>query len=50
MVNDRPASLETKVNPGDSVKAGKDSEAVFVVNTQAMILRANSNVMIDAEK
>jgi hypothetical protein len=49
-VNDQPASLATKVAPGDTVKTGKDSELVFVVNTQAMILRANSNVVIEAEK
>ncbi len=49
-VNDKPATLGTKVNPGDTVKTAKDSELVFVVNTQAMILRANSNVVIEAEK
>jgi hypothetical protein len=49
-VNDQPASLGTKVAPGDTVKTGKDSELVFVVNTQAMIVRANSNVVIEAEK
>jgi hypothetical protein len=49
-VNDKPATLGTKVNAGDTVKTGKDSELVFVVNTQAMILRANSNVVIEAEK
>ncbi len=49
-VNDKPATLGTRVNPGDTVKTAKDSELVFVVNTQAMILRANSNVVIEAEK
>lgn len=49
-INDKPAALGTKVVPGDTVKTGKDSELVFVVNTQAMILRANSNVVIEAEK
>jgi hypothetical protein len=49
-VNDKPADLNTKVNPGDTIKTGKDSELVFVINTQAMILRANSNVVIEAEK
>jgi hypothetical protein len=49
-VNDKPATLTTKVGPGDTVKTGKDSEMVFVVNTQAMIVRANSNVIIEAEK
>lgn len=49
-VNDKPADLQTKVSPGDVVKTSKDSEMVFVVNTQAMILRGNSNVVIEAEK
>lgn len=49
-VNDKPATLETRVLPGDTVKTGKDSELVFVVNTNAMILRGGSNVVIEAEK
>jgi FecR protein len=49
-VNDKPADLQTKVNPGDVVKTAKDSEMVFVVNTQAMILRGGSNIVIEAEK
>ena len=49
-VNDKPATLQTKVSPGDTVKTGKDSELVFVVNTNAMILRGGSNVIIEAEK
>ena len=49
-VNDRPASLQTVIKPGDTVKTAKDSELVFVVNTQAMILRGGSNVIIEAEK
>ena len=49
-VNDKPANLETRILPGDTVKTGKDSELVFVVNTNAMILRGGSNVIIEAEK
>ena len=49
-VNDKPASLDTKIVPGDTVKTGKDSELVMVVNTNAMILRGGSNVIIEAEK
>ena len=33
-INDKPAALGTKVVPGDTVKTGKDSELVFVVNTK----------------
>lgn len=50
MVNDREATLQTKVNPGDTVKTTKDSEVVFVVNSQAMIVRGGSNVVIEAEE
>ena len=49
-VNDKPASLDTRIVPGDTVKTGKDSELVMVVNTNAMILRGGSNVIIEAEK
>src|SRR5437868_1085109 len=46
-VNDKEATLQTRVNPGDTVKTTKDSELVFVVNSQAMILRGGSNVVIE---
>jgi hypothetical protein len=49
-VNDKPATLQTKIVPGDTVKTAKDSELVMVVNTNAMILRGGSNVVIEAEK
>ena len=49
-VNDKEATLQTKVNPGDTVKTTKDSEVVFVVNSQAMIVRGGSNVVIEAEE
>lgn len=49
-VNDKPATLQTRIVPGDTVKTSKDSELVMVVNTNAMILRGNSNVIIEAEK
>jgi hypothetical protein len=50
MVNDKPASIETPVKPGDTIKTGKDSEMVFVVNTNAMIVRSNTTLIIEAEK
>jgi hypothetical protein len=49
-VNDKEANLQTKVNPGDTVKTTKDSELVFVVNSQAMIVRGGSNLVIEAEE
>lgn len=50
MVNDKAATLETRVNPGDKVQTAKDSELVFVVNTNAMILRGSTTVIIEAEE
>jgi len=49
-VNDKVATLETHVKPGDKVQTGRDSELVFVVNTNAMILRGGSTVIIEAEE
>lgn len=49
-VNDKVATLETRVNPGDKVQTAKDSELVFVVATNAMILRGSTTVVIEAEE
>lgn len=50
-VNGREATMETRIYPGDTVQTGKDSELIFVVNTHAMILRADSHLIIEtAEK
>lgn len=49
-VNDKPATLETQVKPGDTIKTAKDSEMVFVVNSNAMIVRSNTTLVIEAEK
>jgi hypothetical protein len=47
-VNGQPADLKTSIKPGDTVKAtGKASEIIFVVGTQAMILRGASEVTIE---
>ncbi len=46
-VNDQLASLSTAIKPGDTVHTGKDSEVVFVVNTNAMILRGDSKLLIE---
>jgi hypothetical protein len=46
-VNDKPATLETAIKPGDTVQTGKNSEAIFVVNTHSMILRADSRLVIE---
>jgi hypothetical protein len=47
-VDDRPATLETRVRPGNTVATGDDGEAAFVVGTQALLLRAGSRLVIEA--
>lgn len=49
-VNDKPATMATVVAPGDTVQTGKGSEIIFVVNSNSMILRGGSKVIIEAEK
>jgi hypothetical protein len=47
-VNGQPADLKTSIKPGDTVKtSGKASEVIFVVGSQAMILRGASEVLIE---
>lgn len=46
-VNEQPATLATTIKPGDTVQTGKDSEVIFVVNTNAMILRGDSRLLIE---
>lgn len=46
-VNDTPATLDTKIKPGDTVQTGQNSEIVFVVNTHSMILRGDSRLVIE---
>jgi hypothetical protein len=50
LVNDKPATLDTRIKPGDTVQTAKDSELVFVVSTNAMILRGGTTVVIEAEE
>ena len=46
-VNGIPATMDTRIQPGDTVQTGKDSEIVFTVGGTALILRADSNVVLD---
>jgi len=48
-VNEKEANLETRVNPGDTVQTGKDSEIVFVVNDHSMIMRSDSQLVIQSQ-
>ena len=49
-VNGKTATLGTRINPGDTVQTGKDSELIFAVDTHAMILRSDSHLVIEAGK
>jgi hypothetical protein len=49
-VNDREATKETRINAGDTIRTAGDSEIVFVVGTSSMMLRADSNVVLQADK
>ncbi len=46
-VNDEPATLQSRIKPGDTVQTGAKSEIVFVVNTHSMILRSDSRLVIE---
>lgn len=47
-VNGQPATLQTPVKPGDTVKTGKGGECVFVVAGHSMIMRETSALTIEA--
>jgi hypothetical protein len=47
-VNDLAVTEKTIIRPGDRVKTGKDSELVFAVGTQAMVLRDESELVIES--
>lgn len=48
-VNGKPATLQTRVEPGDTVETGEGSEVVFVVGGHSMILRAESRLTIEGD-
>jgi hypothetical protein len=49
-VNGKEATMRTVIEPNDTVETGKDSEIVFVVGGNAMIVRADSKLVIAGEK
>jgi hypothetical protein len=49
-VNGKEATLETPIAANDTIQTGKDSEIIFVVGTQAMILRADSQLTLQGDK
>ena len=49
-VNGTAADMQTLILPGDTVVTGSNSEIVFVVGTQAMILRGDTQLQIEGER
>jgi hypothetical protein len=49
-VNGKPATMSTPITANDVIQTGKNSEIVFVVGGNAMILRAESHITIQGEK
>jgi hypothetical protein len=49
-VNGKNATMQTPIEPGDTVQTGSNSEIVFVVGGNAMIVRADSTLLIAGEK
>lgn len=49
-VNDQPVTADTQVRPGDTLRTGKDSEIIFVVTDCSFLLRADSQVVLEAAK
>lgn len=46
LVNDKTADTDTLIQPGDSLKTGPNSEAIFVVGHDAFTLRENSELQL----
>lgn len=49
-VNGKEATLATRIGPNDTVRTGKNSEIVFVVGGQAMILRSDSQLVLQGKE
>ncbi|OGB27013.1 MAG: hypothetical protein A3I66_22270 [Burkholderiales bacterium RIFCSPLOWO2_02_FULL_57_36] len=49
-VNGKEATLGTRIGPNDTVQTGKNSEIVFVVGANAMILRGESEVELQGDR
>lgn len=47
-VNDKAANFQSKISANDTVKTGSNSEVVFVVGGQSMILNSNSHLELRA--
>jgi hypothetical protein len=49
-VNGKPATLQTRIGPADTVETGKGAELVFAVGESAFILRESSRVTLESKQ
>ena len=49
-VNGQPATLQSSIQPGDTVETGRESEVIFVVAGHSMILRSESRLTIQGDR
>ena len=49
-VNGKDATLDTRIGPKDTVETGKDSEAIFVVGGNSMIMRSESQLTMEGKE
>ena len=47
-VDGKPASINTSIGPGSYVKTGKGSRVIFVVESDAFVLRSNSELQMES--
>jgi hypothetical protein len=47
-VNDKPANLQTRIGPTDTIQTGKDGEIVYIVGDNSFILRGASRLTLEA--
>lgn len=49
-INGKTADMKTIIRPNDTVETGKDSELVYVVGGNSMIIRANSHLKMEGKE
>lgn len=49
-VNDKPATMQTRISANDTIQTGKNSEIVFVVGGHSMLMRADSRMTLQGDK
>jgi hypothetical protein len=48
-VNDKPATLQTRIGPADSIETGRDAEIVYVVGENSFMLRGASRLTLESD-